>query len=86
MIWNPIERLLWGITITFLVSCSIQYMIKGRKRENFNERIILYGYAGLLLGISFTRFYPYSITSNITHLKINMKLLLEKLMLSLKLK
>ena len=59
MIWDPYERLLWGIAISIAFMCGIYYIIKGRKREIFNERIILFGFAGLIICFAFVQIFAY---------------------------
>ena len=71
MIWNPIERFLWGIAIAFLIACGLRYLNKGRKREIFNEKIIMFGYAGFLIGISFTQIFIYLFDLQVQGIMIN---------------
>jgi len=59
MIWNPLERFLWGIAITIALICVIYFIRIGKKRELFNERIIMLGLASLLLGFAFSLFFTY---------------------------
>ncbi|MFX1337483.1 MAG: hypothetical protein ACFFDK_02610 [Promethearchaeota archaeon] len=59
MIWDPIERLLWGIAIALLLFGGIIYIVKGRKRENSQERLIMYGFASFLIGYAFDRIFRY---------------------------
>ncbi|MFX1320508.1 MAG: hypothetical protein ACFFAQ_02580 [Promethearchaeota archaeon] len=53
MIWDPLERLLWGIGIAFALMCGVYFIYKGRKREIFNERIIMFGLASLPFSFAF---------------------------------
>lgn len=48
MIWDPFERVLWGIAISIYFIGGFLYLKRGKERENFNERILLYGFAGFL--------------------------------------
>jgi len=59
MIWNPLERLLWGCALTIAVMCGIYFIHIARKREIFNERIIMLGLASLPLGFAFSLFFTY---------------------------
>jgi len=59
MIWDPYERLLWGIAISIAFMCGIYYIIKARKREIFNERVILFGFAGLFICFAFVQIFAY---------------------------
>ena len=38
MIWDPVERLLWGIAIALLLFGGIIYFVNGKKRENHQDR------------------------------------------------
>jgi len=49
MLWDPIDRGLWGIAISILLFAAISYLNKGKKRENSNERIVMYGFAVYLV-------------------------------------
>ncbi len=59
MIWDPFERFLWGTALTIAVMCGIYFIHVARKREVFNERIIMLGLASLLLGFTFSLFFTY---------------------------
>ena len=59
MIWDPFERLLWGCALTIAVMCGIYFIHIARKREVFNERIIMLGLASLPLGFAFSLFFIY---------------------------
>ena len=53
IIWDPYERLLWGVAITILFIAVLLYFNNGRKREIENEKIIMYGFAGLIWSFMF---------------------------------
>jgi hypothetical protein len=55
MIWDPSERLLTVIAITVLAACGVQYLNLGRRREKFNEKIILYGFASMVFSFAVER-------------------------------
>jgi len=59
MIWNPLERILWGCALTIAVMCGIYFIHIARKRDVFNERIIMLGLASLPLGFAFSLFFTY---------------------------
>ncbi len=59
MIWDPFERMLWGCAFTIAVMCGIYFIHIARKREVFNERIIMLGLASLLLGFTFSLLFTY---------------------------
>ena len=59
MIWDPFERILWGCALTIAVMCGIYFIHLARKREVFNERIIMLGLASLPLGFAFSLFFTY---------------------------
>ena len=43
MIWDPNERLLWGMVILLFFICACIFFYKGKKMEKRNEKILLYG-------------------------------------------
>lgn len=49
MLWDSLDRGLWGIAITILLMVGIFYLNKGKKRENSNERIVMYGFTVYLV-------------------------------------
>jgi len=59
MIWDPIERLLWGYALTIAVMCGIYFIHIARKREVFNERVIMLGLASLPLGFAFSLLFTF---------------------------
>jgi len=59
MIWDPFERILWGCALTIALMCGIYFIHVARKREVFNERIIMLGLASLPLGFAFSLFFTY---------------------------
>ena len=62
MLWDLMDRFLWGVAITVLFITVLQYFRKGKQREIYKERIFMYGYAGLLLGFFLTSIFFYLIT------------------------
>ncbi len=59
MIWDPLERLLWGIAIAIAIISGIVYVNKGRKREVFNEKMIMYGFASFLISYALVRVFTF---------------------------
>lgn len=59
MIWDPLERFLWGIAITIALICGIYFMRIAKKREVFNERIIMLGLASLPIGFAFSLLFTF---------------------------
>lgn len=57
MIWNPFERFLWGVAITLIFICGVFYIVKGKRREDFNEKIMLMGFGCYFMGLTFQRFF-----------------------------
>ena len=52
MLWSTYERFIWGIAITLTLISGVYFIIKGRKREIFTEKIIMFGLASLPLGFA----------------------------------
>jgi len=59
MIWDPLERLLWGIAITLLIFCGIFYFRKGRQNENVKDKILFYGFTFFFICLAISRFFEY---------------------------
>ena len=59
MIWDPIERLLWGIAISLLILCGIIYFRKWRQNENFKDKILFYGFTFLFICLAISSFFEY---------------------------
>jgi hypothetical protein len=55
MLWGSLDRLLWGMAITLLIIGAGLYIYRGKQRQNSSERIFMYGFAGLLIGIAIDR-------------------------------
>ncbi len=55
LIWDPIERLLWGVAITLLSICGAIFLYRAYKREDKKEKQILYGFTSLILGLTVHR-------------------------------
>lgn len=59
LIWDPVERFFWGILFAILIMCAVLYFLRGKKNENFNEKIMMYGFASLFVGFAFGFFFSY---------------------------
>ncbi len=59
IIWDPIERLIGGFALAFAFLVGAFYLNKGRKREEFSERITLYGFGSLILGYTCAKLFTY---------------------------
>ena len=59
MICDSFERLLWGCAFTIAILCGIYFIRIARKREVFNERVIMLGLASLLFGFTFSLIFTY---------------------------
>ncbi|MFX0025893.1 MAG: hypothetical protein ACFE8M_05715 [Candidatus Hermodarchaeota archaeon] len=58
-VWDPSERLLWGIAIVFLIICGIFYIYRGKQKEKFNDKIVLFGFGGFIFGLAINRIFHY---------------------------
>ncbi len=58
-IWNPVERLLWGITITLMIITALLFLYNGKKKEGKREKIAMFGMAGIPLGQLFDRIFRF---------------------------
>ena len=59
MIWDPIDRLLWGIAISLLVICSILYFRKAKQKEIIKDKILFYGFSFFFICLAISRFFEY---------------------------
>ncbi len=58
-IWDPSERLLWGMALAIAIICGIYFIYKARNREVLNEKIIMYGLSSLPLGFALSLIFTY---------------------------
>ncbi|MFX1500245.1 MAG: ATP-binding protein [Promethearchaeota archaeon] len=62
MIFDPMERFLRGLQIAFTLMAIYLYFKKARKREDFNEKIILFGFGSYFIGLIVSNiFYIFTI-------------------------
>ncbi len=59
IIWDPLERFLWGIAFTLFLIVGLLYWKKAREREDINDRRFLYAFTGLNFGIAFFILFHY---------------------------
>jgi hypothetical protein len=59
LIWDPFERLLWGLAISVLIVNAIFYYKQGKKKEEELGKLIFKGTAGIFIGLIFNRFFFY---------------------------
>ncbi len=65
MIFNPISLLFWGFLIIITLFASYLYYKRGSEIENREDKIIMYSFAALLLGIAFNRLFAYMTHFNV---------------------
>ncbi|MFX0178702.1 MAG: hypothetical protein ACFE78_00855 [Candidatus Hodarchaeota archaeon] len=58
-IWDPLERFFWGIALAIALMCAIYFIYKARKREVFNEKVIMFGLSSLPLGFALSLTFTY---------------------------
>ena len=58
-IWDPSERFFSGIALALALMCGIYFVYKARKREVFNEKIIMLGLSSLPLGFALSLIFTY---------------------------
>ena len=70
MVWNPIERTLWGVALTILFINIAQYFIRGKQTKKHDEKILLYGFSSLILGymLYFLSYYMLSLLFSGTYI------------------
>lgn len=59
IVWDSLERFLWGIAIIIAIMCAVFLINKGRRREIFNEKIIMFGLASLPVSFALTLLFTY---------------------------
>lgn len=59
ILWEPMEVFLWGVAITILFLSAGIYLYRGKQRENFKERVILYGFALYFLGSAISGIFTF---------------------------
>ncbi len=56
-IYNPIERALWGVSISILFLITIYFIVLAQKKEKSEEKKIFLGISFTFLGIAFMRIF-----------------------------
>ncbi|MFX0101065.1 MAG: hypothetical protein ACFFCS_15935 [Candidatus Hodarchaeota archaeon] len=59
MIWDPMERLLWGLAIATLFTCGFLYLNSANKRDDLKERRVMRGFAGIFIGVAISKIFHY---------------------------
>jgi len=59
IILDPVNRYLWAMATFILILCGIHYIYRGRKKEEMNDKRIMYGFGGFWLGLGITRILFY---------------------------
>lgn len=47
MVWNPVFLYLSGMLNLLIVICGIQHLVKGKKNDNKDEKLILFGFSAM---------------------------------------
>ncbi len=55
MIWNPIERFLWGLATAILILCGLLYFKRSLERDDNKERNYLIGFGIVFISMAITR-------------------------------
>lgn len=55
LLWDTIDRMLWGAAFALLLICGLLYVFQGRKKNTSEERLIMYGFGSLFFGFLFYR-------------------------------
>lgn len=50
MIWSPMDRILWGITLILLLIAALKYLFLAYKKENSEEKLISIGFSAIFFG------------------------------------
>lgn len=58
-VWDPLERSLWGIAILIALLSAVYFINKGDKRKIFNEKLIMFSLASLILGFAFSLIFTF---------------------------
>lgn len=58
-IWDPLERSLWGVAIIIALLSAFYFINKGDKRKIFNEKLIMFSLASLILGFAFSLMFTF---------------------------
>ena len=58
-IWDPLERSLRGVAIFLALFSAVYFINKGDKRKIFNEKLIMFSLASLILGFAFSLIFTF---------------------------
>lgn len=59
IIWDPVERFLKGMAIILLFMSAFLYILRGKKRHNFSEKVLMWGFAFFFMSHAFGIFFQY---------------------------
>ena len=59
VIFDPINRLVWAMAIFVIISCGAYFLIRGIKKEKFEERLVMFGFSGVFIGQGIQRILYY---------------------------
>jgi len=65
MIFNPVSLLLWGFLIIITGIAALLYYYRGTGIENQEDKIVMFGFTGLLIGIALNRLFAYMTHFNV---------------------
>ena len=65
MIFNPESLLLWGFLIIITGITALLYYYRGVGIENREDKIVMFGFTGLLMGIALNRLFAYMTHFNV---------------------
>ena len=54
---DEINQFIWSLTIFVLFTCSVIYLSRCLKKEDFNEKSLMLGFAGVSFGLAFNQFF-----------------------------
>ena len=59
LIFDPINRLVWSTAIFIIISCGMYFIIRGIKKEKFEEKLLMLGFGCLFVGQGIQRLFFY---------------------------
>jgi len=59
MIFDQIDRFVWSSSIYFMLFAGLLFLYRGYKQEKSNERIFMFGFAGLFIAFTISRIFFY---------------------------
>ena len=65
MIFDPVSLLLWGFLIIITGIAALLYYYRGAGIENREDKVVMLGFTGLLIGIALNRLFAYMTHFNV---------------------